>query len=355
MQHLRAVAIENGAILATAQDGSRYRIELDEELRARLRGSAAGGGAGRKSSPREIQTYIRGGMSAEQVAKLTGAPLEYVQRYEGPILAEREYMASAALAVPILSLRNPEDPEGAPPTFGAVLAERLTQLAASGTRWSSWKEPEGGWVLKVAFTADSIEHDARWAFDAKKSALLPLNSEAVALSQQGDLGGTLMPRLRAVTAEPGVPSTSRFDSAVFDFPEEAPTPDPVLPLEPAATTGRVRLPSAYTGSIGIVGRDQPPAEPAPTADLLEALRRRRGERESASFEDERPEGRHPSTGAIRLLERVRGEQPTDSVDLPGRPSSATGPVPTKGSRRGRTSMPSWDEIVFGARPEDDPA
>jgi hypothetical protein len=31
-------------------------------------------------------------------------------------------------------------------------------------------------------------------------------------------------------------------------------------------------------------------------------------------------------------------------------SGATGPL---GKRRGRASMPSWDEIVFGARSDDD--
>lgn len=356
MHHLRAVAVENGAIVATAEDGSQYRVELDEELRARLRGPAMGSTGVRRSTPREIQTYIRGGMSAEQVAKYTGAPVEYIQRYELPILAERQYMVETALGVAVSPGQSAGDHDGPPPTFGAVLDARLNQLSATGARWSSWKEPEGGWIVKLAFSADGIDHDARWSFEAKKALLTPLNGEAVALSQQGEVGASLLPRLRAVAHEAHHDNSSRFDSAVFDFPpDDLLIPDPVVPMD-TTPTGRIRLPSTRTGPIGVV-QQQPVAEPADTTDLLDALRRRRGERESARFDEEREEPRNPITGNVRVLERVRTEQAETTEVRPGtKPGAnpATGPVPTKG-RRGRTSMPSWDEIVFGARPEEDPA
>jgi hypothetical protein len=361
MKTLKAVAVENGAIVATAEDGSEFRIHLDDELRAKLRGTPTSSiPTSRRSSPREIQTYIRGGMSAEQVAKFTGAPLEYIQRYELPILAERQYMVESALGVPVSTGQPSDEPDGLPPTFGTVLEERLTQLSANGARWASWKEPEGGWIVKLNFTADGIDHDARWSFDAKKLHLAPLNGEAVALSQQNDIGATLLPRLRAVAPES--PDNSRFDSGAFDLPtEEGMLPDPVVPVE-QTPTGRIRVQAPRTGTIGVI-REEPPAAPTPadTADLLQALRRRRGERESATYEDAPP--RTPTTGTVRVLERVRTEQKPEPGPEPSaeqvettevRPAKPqTGPVPTRG-RRGRTAMPSWDEIVFGARPEDDP-
>ncbi|MCY7412748.1 MAG: DUF3071 domain-containing protein, partial [Salinibacterium sp.] len=91
-----------------------------------------------------------------------------------------------------------------------------------------------------------------------------------------------------------------------------------------------------------------------TADLLEALRRRRGERESANFDDEPPVTdpafAHPSTGSIRLV-----DVPLDDFlpePLSGSPRS-TAPQPGVRGKKGRAAMPSWDEIVFGARPDDD--
>lgn len=350
MHNLKAVAVEHGAIVATAEDGTQFRIQLDDELRSKLRGTPTGTITTRRSTPREIQTYIRGGMSAEQVAKYTGAQLEYVQRYELPILAERQYMVESALGVHVLSVR-PSDESDGPPTFGSVLDERLEQLSATGTRWASWKEPEGGWIVKLSFTADGIDHDARWSFDPKKQHLTPLNGEATALSQQDDIGTTLLPRLRAVAPE--LPDASRFDSAAFEFPlEEGDVPDPVVPVD-QTPTGRIRIPTR-TGSLPVIRGEQPPApEPADTADLLETLRRRRGEREAADYDE--PAEPTQAPGGLRVLERVRTEQvettevrPAKTVPVP----TKTGPIP---KRRGRTSMPSWDEIVFGARPEDDPA
>jgi hypothetical protein len=88
-------------------------------------------------------------------------------------------------------------------------------------------------------------------------------------------------------------------------------------------------------------------EPSPhsqTADLLEALRRRRGEREAASYDDDDPIMDHPSTGQMRLVEF------DEPVPVPQR---NTGPQGRVGARKGRAAMPSWDEIVFGARPDDE--
>jgi hypothetical protein len=93
-----------------------------------------------------------------------------------------------------------------------------------------------------------------------------------------------------------------------------------------------------------------------TADLLEALRRRRGERESAVFGDESMDSKsaHPSTGAIRLVDVPLDVFGDDNDDHPG--NTAPQPnvfQPRASSRKGRASMPSWDEIVFGARSDDD--
>ncbi len=96
-----------------------------------------------------------------------------------------------------------------------------------------------------------------------------------------------------------------------------------------------------------------------TADLLDALRRRRGEREAAANEDwESSRAAHPSTGSIRIVDvpldvsddEVSGDDADVEIEV-DTPASTSKP----GARRGRAAMPSWDEIVFGARPDDDPA
>lgn len=376
MEELRVIGVESGALIVASEAGTRFRVAVDDVLHARLRQVSPEPGSPRKLSPREIQAHIRGGMSAEDVAAVTGAPLDYVQRFEGPVLAEREFVIESALAVPV-NLAMDTDPLGGGATFGSVIRRRLADARALGERWASWKEDSGGWVVKLTFSAETVEHDARWSFDPKKSTLAPLNQEALALSQQGDLPTALVPRLRAVPLG-AEQEESRFDSGAFavEVAETGPLAEPV--------------PYGRSPEVPVVARNQ-------TADLLEALRKRRGERDPMDPEPDDELASHPSTGTVRHIEvPITATTPVAHVDdlslepdvpAPRSASSAvdastpdtavdamrtkptarqlrenaareqaagrkreTGAAPKRGRRQ---SMPSWDEIVFGARADDD--
>ncbi|AYF99165.1 septation protein SepH [Protaetiibacter intestinalis] len=342
MQELKVIGVENGSLLVASEDGAEYRVAVDETLQSRLRASTPDSGPTRRLAPREIQAQIRAGMTAEDVARVTGASLEYIRRFEGPVLAEREYVVESALNVPV-HMAVETDPLASGATFGSVIRERLSDAGATGERWSSWKEQGGGWIVKLTFSAADIDRDARWGFDPKKQSLTPINQEAVTLSQQGELPQSLIPRLRAVPLDER--DDARFDSGAFAVDDEG---DSTI------------ITSVEFTQIEFGARPAPAEEPVGThhtADLLEALRRRRGEREPLDL-DEAEQGlaSHPSTGVVKLV-----DVPLDTFDVPPVPmtqptakasgsSGATGPL---GKRRGRASMPSWDEIVFGARTDED--
>ncbi len=90
MQDLRLIGVhEDGQHLLLADaDGGRYRLPLDEPLRAaarrdrprlgQLQIEMSGG-----MRPREVQALIRRGLSAEEVAERSGWPVEKVHRFEG--------------------------------------------------------------------------------------------------------------------------------------------------------------------------------------------------------------------------------------------------------------------------------
>jgi hypothetical protein len=345
MQDLRVIGVESGALLVAADDGTRYRIPIDEVMQAKLRQTVTDPGTGPKLSPREIQAHIRSGMSAQDVASITGAPLEYIQRFEGPVVAEREFVVQSALGIAVRMAGD--DPMSGGKTFGTAIRERLLELGGINERWASWKDTTSGWIVKLSFTANQIDHDARWQFDPKRQSLAPLNNEAITLSQQGEAAGVLMPRLRAVTEQD--PDSSRFDSGAFAMSDSKQiTPEPVR-VARAAPEQPVRIATA----TATASTPAPPAAiPAPaasnnqTADLLDALRRRRGERESANFDEAEARAVHPATGAVRIV-----EVSTDSFD-DGDSQRSTAPQPGV-RKKGRATMPSWDEIVFGARPDDD--
>lgn len=351
MQDLRVIGVENGALLVASEDGTRYRVPIDEVLQSKLRQTIPEVGVGRKLAPKDIQAHIRSGMSAQDVAAITGVPLEYIQRFEGPVLAEREFVVTSALAVPVHTAME-TDPLGGGSTFGTVIRERLYDIGAINERWASWKEVGGGWIVKLSFTAEQIDHDARWTFDPKKSALAPINNEAITLSQQGEMAGALVPRLRAVGDEERQPDQSRFDSGAFTDGDlnRGSTGSRLEPLQ----YGRLDdAPAAVSDAAINRAPIVDDAESNQTADLLEALRRRRGERESASFAEEDPTQSTPAvSGSIRLVDVPLPEFAEHHDDTPGN----TAPQPSvlnRSAKRGRASMPSWDEIVFGARSDDD--
>jgi hypothetical protein len=361
MQDLRVIGVENGALLVVSDEGTKYRIAIDEVLQSKLRQAIPDPGSGRKLAPREIQAHIRSGMSALDVAAITGVPLEYIQKFEGPVLAEREFVVNSALAVPVHTAME-TDPLGGGSTFGTVIRERLYDLGAIDERWASWKEIGGGWIVKLSFSAEQIERDARWRFDPKKAALSPLNNEAITLSQQGEATGALVPRLRAVGDEERQPDQSRFDSGAF-------TSQDLATHEPGTAAARARLEAVPYGrlddaplAVSDAAINRAPAadesESNQTADLLEALRRRRGEREGAGFGDDAAasdsRATHPSTGGIRIVDVPLDVFTDDTDDRPGNTAPQPNVFrPRASSRKGRASMPSWDEIVFGARSDDD--
>lgn len=341
MQDLKVIGVEDGALLVGTDDGDRFRLAIDDLLHSRIRQASPEHGDARKLSPREIQDQIRSGMSAQDVAAVTGMPVDHVEKYEGPILAEREHIVLSALDVPV-NVAFESGMASAGVTFGTAIRSKLNAITAINERWASWKDPAAGWVVKLSFTADQIDHDARWSFDARRRTLSPLNSEATTLSQQGDVPTQLIPRLRAVApTQEQVPD--RFDSGAF------------APVE-----------SAEAPVSRFAPRGQPlQADSNQTADLLDALRRRRGEREPAAYADDESQ---PTTGTIRVID-VPMPDPEPEFDAgfddqpaPARegglratlPQPGVQPAATSKSRKGRTAMPSWDDIVFGARP-DDPA
>ena len=103
MQDLRLIGVhEDGQHLLLADaDGGRYRLTLDEALRAAARRDRPRLGQLQIEiegglRPRDVQALIRRGLSAEEVADRAGWTVEKVRRFEGPVLAEREHVAQVA-------------------------------------------------------------------------------------------------------------------------------------------------------------------------------------------------------------------------------------------------------------------
>ena len=166
-----------------ARTGTRFRVRIDEPLRAavrrdrpqleQLRAQHAG-----VLSPREIQTRIRAGATAQEVADDADLAVEQVRRYEGPVLAERAYVADQARATRV-------GRDAGAPLLGDLVTDRL---AARGVdldtlAWDAAPEGAHPWVVLARFTVGDTERVARWTFDSAKRTVVADEDEARWLSE----------------------------------------------------------------------------------------------------------------------------------------------------------------------------
>lgn len=367
MQDLRLIERRDETLILESIDGTEYTLDVTDEIVAavhvitRAQQSKANEV---KVSPRKVQTLLREGHSVEAITAELGIESDDVERYAGPIHAEFQFILSQALNVPVRAeAANQEDPQ----FFGAVIEARLAKLGAESHAWRTWRDAEEGWMVQLAFTSHGVEHDAQWAFEHRKHLLSPVTPDAVNLSKQGDVGDKLIPTLRAVDRPE---ETSSFNAASFEpvaeDPAEAADVTEPEPLEPLSSQ------SDFERRQGIEQRaiitDPEPRDLGETSDLLDALRKRRSERDSADEPDTKTHDIvAPGSDLNEATERPQiniwappAAPADDRSTEPATPEAApelVEPEPQqaeeKSPKKGRQSIPSWDEILFGTRSDDE--
>jgi hypothetical protein len=230
MQDLRLVGVHDDGehLLLSGAGGEMFQLPINEALRlAASRPSARRPAAPVTAlSPRDIQARIRSGATAAEVAEASGLPLEKVERYEGPVLAEREYVAQQARKVEVASPAPGHDIYRSafgdnPATLGDMVAHRLMAhgISSSTLEWDSWRRPDGTWTVVARFDTQpgspaSIgeEPPAMWTFNPSRKSLQNANRWAQQLSELEPLDGPVPARrLSAVSDRP------------FDFETDAET------------------------------------------------------------------------------------------------------------------------------------
>ncbi|MGD0246244.1 MAG: septation protein SepH [Streptosporangiaceae bacterium] len=194
MQELRFVAVsEDGryAVLAVPGRSARFTLPIDERLRA-----VALGQTSRLAQyeievesplrPKEIQARIRAGETVEEIADAAGIAVERVRWFEGPVLAERAYMADQAQRA---SVRRPGDaiPTSPGPRLGEIVTERLKAFGSDPeeAQWDARKLGDGSWQVQLTFISDGRLHTAEWTFDPRRRHVMPADDNASRMSLPG--------------------------------------------------------------------------------------------------------------------------------------------------------------------------
>ena len=191
MQELRFVAVsEDGqyAVLGVPGRSARFTLPIDERLRA-----VALGQTSRLAQyeievesplrPKEIQARIRAGETVEEIADAAGIAVERVRWFEGPVLAERAYMADQAQKA---SVRRQGDATPGP-QLGEIVAERMKAFGAEpdDAQWDAKKRSDGSWLVQLTFISAGLLHAAEWVFDPRRRHVLPADDNAARMSLPG--------------------------------------------------------------------------------------------------------------------------------------------------------------------------
>lgn len=362
MPELRVVAVSNDGtrLVLKAADSTEYTLPIDERLRAAVRGDRPRLGqieieVESHLRPRDIQARIRAGASAEEVASLAGIPVDRVRRFEGPVLAERAFMAERARKTPV---RRPGENTG--PQLGEAVQERLLLRGADKdtVQWDSWRRDDGTWEVLLVYRVATEPHSASWTYDPPRRLVQAVDDEARSLIGETD---------DIAAPEPSFPFVPRIARLPRDRPLDRPLERPLdraldrqldrpsIPAPPAD-------PSEESAGAGSAVAEQ---ERDSLTSLLEAVPSFRGdmvvpERPSAAPAAELPPQEEPEqepdaeeppaaagAGAAYadvLMPRSVASHRDRLVGSTDRQAEADGVRPGR-----RAAVPSWDEIVFGTR------
>ncbi|WP_405528556.1 septation protein SepH [Streptomyces avidinii] len=336
MPELRVVAVSNDGtrLVLKAADSTEYTLPIDERLRAAVRNDRA-----RLNQieieveshlrPRDIQARIRAGASAEEVAQLAGIPVDRVRRFEGPVLAERAFMAERARKTPV---RRPGENTG--PQLGEAVQERLTLRGAEkeSVQWDSWRRDDGTWEVLLVYRVAGEPHSASWTYDPPRRLVVAVDDEARSLiGESEDLPAAPEPSFPFVPRIARLPRDRPLDRALdrqLDRADSRPAPAPEPEEERDTLTSLLEAVPSFRGDMVVPDRSEAP-DTAPEAEEPPAPAASAGA--GAAYAD------------VLMPRTVAGHRDrlTGTTD---RQAEADGVRPGR-----RAAVPSWDEIVFGTR------
>jgi hypothetical protein len=297
-------------LLLVDESGQQHTLAVDARLRRVLAGAPDSNGQleiPMESSlrPRDIQMRIRAGESPEAVAHAAGTSVEKIMPFAAPVMAERAHVADPAQ---LASVRRRASESGARTLGEAVAAQlRAHNVDPGSVEWDAWRREDGRWTLTALYDVAgrvgtaTFSHDPRGSFvtvddeDARWLVGDATPDAADATPASDDLAAARQRRLTAVD-------------------EDVPLGDDAIEMvtgeESSAAPEETTMEISDTG----LGAEQP----------VEAyLDEDRGEQDRGDDRDE------------------RAPEPEAAAEAPAEPK----PKPAK--KRGRASVPSWDEIMFG--------
>ncbi|WP_107767306.1 septation protein SepH [Nocardioides terrigena] len=343
MAHLTLAGLsEDGKrLLLVGDNGDEYTLDADNALRAALRGEHARIGQleitmDSALRPRDIQARIRAGESAESVAQAAQTTVERIMPFAAPVLAERAHVAQRAQ---LSSVRRRSGETGAR-TLGEAAAAQLRSVGTdpSAVEWDAWRREDGRWTLVGVFTAPKRAGTATFAFDVRGNFVTVEDDHARWLV------GEQVSQPERAEKEP----TSRDDLQHARQRRLSSVPADELPL------GDDAIEMVHDGDAPAQAATETDDEAASDTETTMDLTEVAGLGAEQPVEAYLDEPGQKQSGTDEAGADKDAESPT-TTDEPEKPAAEEDERPARRPARkgrGRASVPSWDEIMFGGGKSD---
>jgi hypothetical protein len=344
MVHLTLTGLsEDGQRLVFVNDeGVEFTADVDARLRAALN-ARRGGDQVRQGQvemqmdstlrPRDIQARIRAGETPETVAQVAGTSVDKVMPYAAPVLAERAHVAQRAQRASIRRPPGDGPAAGSGRTLGEAVGSHLRgrNVDPDSITWDAWRREDGRWTLTGAYAASGRVGAAHFSFDAPGNYVVADDDDAHWLL--GEVPDTPSAAPEAPVSRDDL-STARQRRLSAVPPDELPLGEDAIELVSEPNRHRDAGDAPDTQELG--------AEQPVEAYLDEPL----------ALDDPEPD-RSGDTATQAAVPEATGDSGgsdhTDESDHTRHEPPSRKPVK---KTRGRASVPSWDEIMFGGGAEE---
>jgi hypothetical protein len=337
MQDLTLVGLnEDGTrLVLVSASGEEFTVPVDTRLREALRGGNARLGQLETKMdsalrPRDIQARIRAGETPEDVAAAAQTTVDAIMPFAGPVIAERQHVAQSALKGSLR--RRTGETTTAARTLGEAAELYFSEhsLHDEDVEWDAWRRPDGRWALVATYAVAGQPRTAEFTHDQPGRYVVADNDDAKLLTGElrapDEPGTAARPQKRRLSTVPSQDELPLGDDAI-QLVRDVDTEDDA---HPAAD------PTADTADADWLAE---PVEPSPDdVPLLEEP-----VAEPAAPATAEPATEEPAAEVAAAAEEAESGDSEDTVEVKR----------AAAKRKGRSSVPSWDEIMFGGSAKED--
>ena len=297
-------------LLLVDESGQEHSLTIDARLRRALAGAPASNGQleipmESTLRPRDIQMRIRAGETPEAVAHAAGTSVEKIMPFAAPVMAERAHVAQRAQ---LASVRRRSSESGARTLGESVSAHLRSHNVDPGVvEWDAWRREDGRWTLTALYDVAGRTGTGTFSHDPRGNFVTVDDDDARWLVGDGSPAADTEATDKPAADDLAAARQRRLSSVGDDEPALG---DDAIEL---ATDGDSA--TETTMELGTLGSEQP----------VEAY-----------LDDV------PAESAEEPVDEPETDEPAAEVPEPRRPAK----------KRGRASVPSWDEIMFGGGKND---